>query len=404
MNEFVLSVEQLNTYVKNVLQAEELLQNVQVMGEISGYRRYPSGHAYFTLKDEHSSVSCVMFSQYAGRLNFAPENGQFVRAAGGVGVYVKDGRYQLYVRSMQPAGIGQLYLAFEALKKKLDAEGLFAQERKRPVPFFPKRVGVVTSLQGAVLRDIVRVSQRRCPGVRIVVMPVPVQGAAAASQIARGIRAMNQYGRADVIIIGRGGGSLEDLWAFNTEVVARAIADCRVPVISAVGHETDTTISDLAADLRASTPSAAAEMAVPVKQELKDCVRQQAQRLDRAVKRKLEVSRSRAELLTRSQAMMRPVTLVERRSRDAQQAAVRLMEAMAQQMAEKGRAGQMLLEKLNALNPDAVMSRGFARVENAAGKTVTTVKGLRAGQKVQLIFGDGRRGAQILKKEGSYDR
>lgn len=263
MSEWILDVSGLNEYVSQILRSDSLLRSVRIRGEVSGFKAYPSGHWYFTLKDERCRISCVMFRSSAIRMTFRPHEGDFVILHGAVRLYEEGGGYQFVADSMRPEGIGTLYQRFEKLKAKLQQEGLFDQERKRMLPVRPKRIAVVTSEAGAVLHDICKVSKARDPGVPLVLIPVAVQGDGAAAQVARGIRLAGQLPNVDVIITGRGGGSMEDLWAFNEEVVARAIADSPVPVISAVGHETDFTIADFVADVRASTPSNAAELAVP---------------------------------------------------------------------------------------------------------------------------------------------
>ena len=268
MKGLTLSVSQLNDYVRRSLASDPLLRGLCVTGEISNLKRHVSGHWYFTLKDEEAAINCAMFRQSAMSLRFRPENGQRVRAFGSVSLYVKTGSYQLYVDAMEPDGVGDLYMRFEALKRKLSEEGLFDAQLKKQLPFLPKGVGIVTSKTGAVVHDIAQVTWRRFPGMPLVLCPVKVQGEGAAAEIAEGLRTLDKRTDIDVIIVGRGGGSMEDLWAFNEEKVARAIAACKKPVISAVGHETDVTIADFTADVRAATPSVAAELADPVKDAL----------------------------------------------------------------------------------------------------------------------------------------
>jgi exodeoxyribonuclease VII large subunit len=265
----VFSVTELNNYVKRILDNDENLKNVFVTGEISNFKNHYSGHMYMTIKDEGGAIKAVMFSSYASRLKFVPENGMKVIIFGSVSLYNKDGSYQLYITDMQPDGVGALNLAYEQLKEKLQNEGLFSTEHKKPIPQFPEKIGVMTAPDGAAVRDIFSVLKRRYPVAEIVFCPVAVQGASAAPEIAKAIKLFNEQNAADVLIVGRGGGSLEDLWAFNEEIVARAIFQSQIPVISAVGHETDFTIADFVADLRAPTPSAAAELAVPDIFELK---------------------------------------------------------------------------------------------------------------------------------------
>ncbi|HHV93347.1 MAG TPA: exodeoxyribonuclease VII large subunit, partial [Firmicutes bacterium] len=264
----VYSVAEITRLLKRHIEDEPLFQYVTVCGEMSNFKHHTSGHMYFVLKDSESCLRCVMFRSYAGRLRFRPQDGLEVYATGAIGIYETGGVYQLYVQYLEPRGVGDLHLAFQQLKEKLQAEGLFDEARKRPIPFLPRRIGVVTSPTGAAVRDIITILHRRMPGVEILVAPALVQGKGAAASIVAALEALVQWGDVDVIIVGRGGGSMEDLWPFNEEVVARAVAACPVPVISAVGHETDFTICDFAADLRAPTPSGAAELAVPVAAEL----------------------------------------------------------------------------------------------------------------------------------------
>ena len=284
-----ITVEQLNTYIKNKIDGDEFLNNVYVKGEISNFKLHYTGHMYFTLKDEHSLIKCIMFKSYTPHLSFMPKDGMKVMILGSVSVFERDGVYQIYAKAMKQDGIGSLYEAFEKMKAKLETEGLFDSSHKKEIPKFPKTIGVLTASTGAVIRDIINVSTRRNPNTYIRLFPVPVQGPGAAEEIARGIRIMNDKNLADVLIIGRGGGSLEDLWPFNEEIVARAIYNSKIPIISAVGHETDFTIADFVADLRAPTPSAAAELANPDIFELKDKINTYKQRSRLALKKKLEV-------------------------------------------------------------------------------------------------------------------
>ena len=292
MAQKVYTVSELNLTVKELLDGSEALQSVCVQGEISNYKLYPSGHHYFTLKDAESALRCVMFRGNAGSLRFRPENGMGVTAMGHVTVYPRDGAYQLYVSAMIPQGMGDLYAAFEALKKKLAAEGLFDPAHKKPLPAFPNTIAVVTSGAGAAVRDIIRVAGKRWPLAKLVILPVRVQGAEAPAEIVGALRYANRWRVADLIITGRGGGSIEDLWAFNDERVARAIYESDIPVISAVGHEPDVTLSDFAADLRAATPSNGAELATPDAEELKAALRSLEARCGQAVRKHLERDRA----------------------------------------------------------------------------------------------------------------
>ena len=314
-DKWALSVTELNEYVRRKLAGDPVLRAVAVRGEVSGFKRYTSGHCYFALKDETSRVQCVLWRQQALKMTFRIEDGMRVTVRGAASVFVQSGSYQLYVDSVTREGVGDLYLRFEALKKKLAAEGLFDPARKRELPLLPKVIGVATSRSGAVIRDIIRVSKRRDPNVGVLLAPCAVQGAGAAEEIVRAIERLNEDGRPDVILVGRGGGSLEDLWPFNEEIVARAIAASRIPVISCVGHETDFTIADFAADARASTPSNAAELAVPVVAELKQSVEALSRQLTSALLRAQQLRRARLQALSASPALTMPRRmLIERRA------------------------------------------------------------------------------------------
>ena len=296
-----ITVTDLNKYIKNKIDGDEMLNNVLVKGEISNFKNHYTGHMYFTLKDENSLIKCVMFKSYTTHLSFMPKDGMKVMVLGSVAVFERDGIYQIYAKAMKEDGLGSLYTAYEELKKKLEQEGLFAESHKKKIPFMPKTIGVLTSNTGAVIRDIINVSTRRNPGVHIRLYPVPVQGPGAAEKIAEGIKFMNENKLADVLIIGRGGGSLEDLWPFNEEIVARAIYDSELPIISAVGHETDFTIADFVADLRAPTPSAAAELAVANIDDVRETLKLYNNRYKVALKKKIELMR-----LSYEKCMARP--------------------------------------------------------------------------------------------------
>ena len=296
-----ITVTDLNKYIKNKIDGDEMLNNVLVKGEISNFKNHYTGHMYFTLKDENSLIKCVMFKSYTTHLSFMPKDGMKVMVLGSVAVFERDGIYQIYAKAMKEDGLGSLYTAYEELKKKLEQEGLFAESHKKKIPFMPKTIGVLTSNTGAVIRDIINVSTRRNPGVHIRLYPVPVQGPGAAEKIAEGIKFMNENKLADVLIIGRGGGSLEDLWPFNEEIVARAIYDSELPIISAVGHETDFTIADFVADLRAPTPSAAAELAVANIEDVRETLKLYNNRYKVALKKKIELMR-----LSYEKCMARP--------------------------------------------------------------------------------------------------
>ena len=359
-----ITVSQLNRYIKSVIDSDYNLRTVFVSGEISNFtNHYRTGHYYMTLKDEKSSVKAVMFSSENSRLGFMPENGMKVIARGRISVFERDGQYQLYIEDMQPDGAGALSIAFEQLKKKLEAEGLFAQERKKPIPRYPKRVGVVTSPTGAAIRDIINVITRRSPSTQIIICPVQVQGASAAGQISDAIRRFNAGSYADVLIVGRGGGSVEELWAFNEEQVARAVAGSRIPVISAVGHDTDFTICDFAADMRAPTPSAAAELAVRDSAELKAYISQLERRCKNALRTQAEYKHNELRRLRTQLCAYGPQSRIEALRQSLDMSCCALTSAVLRNQ-EKSRAKlSALAGKLDALSPLRILSGGYAAVE-----------------------------------------
>lgn len=400
MNETVaLSVSELNEYARRLLAGDPLLRNVEVTGEISGYKHHYSGHRYFSLKDENARVQCVMFRQNALGLDFQPADGMKVTVKGSASIFVRDGGYQLYVNSMRKSGQGDLFARFEALKKKLSAEGLFDPARKREIPVMPRVIGVATSETGAAVRDIIQVARRRNPDVGIIVAPCAVQGEAAVGEIVRAIDRLNRCGECDVLLVGRGGGSIEDLWAFNEEPVARAIAASKVPVISCVGHEIDFTIADFVADMRAPTPSAAAELAVPIKQDVKLNIDLMLRRMARALQNGQALRRMRLDKLCATPTMNRPAdAMIIPRRAEIQQIMARAEAAMPQVM---NRARTRLLSaeaSLRALNPEAVLDRGYAIVEGPGGIVERTGK-VRPGDGVTIRLSDGRLGAQITSIE-----
>lgn len=392
----IYSVRELTAMVKERLTSDPRLAGVAVLGEISNFKHHSSGHMYFTLKDEHSRLRCVMFRRENMRLRFRPADGQAVIAKGDVSVYEAAGDYQLYVREMVPAGHGELALAFEQLKQKLAAEGLFDEERKRPLPVLPRRIGVVTSLEGAALRDIISVTRRRFPNMPILLAPAVVQGEEGPDSVVRAIRLMNEHGGVDVLIVGRGGGSLEDLWTFNDERVARAIAASRIPVISAVGHETDFTIADFVADKRAPTPSAAAEMAVPDKRALLAHIQGQYERLQSGVRRRIEQGRARLRLLESRPVLARPgELLLEYRQRvdDAEERAGRAARDMLDQ---RERALAAAAGKLDALSPVATLARGYAVARRAdTGQVVRRGGQVAAGDELLIRVVDAELTASV---------
>ncbi len=393
----VHSVSEVNRYIKELLAREPVLSGMQVRGEISNYKQYPSGHCYFTLKDASSALKCVMFRSRAQYLRFKPENGMQVVAGGSLSVYERDGVYQLYVDSLMPEGTGDLAVAFEQLKKKLSAEGLFAEERKRPLPAFPQKIGVVTSSAGAVLRDIYRVSKRRWPAVQLVLYPVQVQGTEAAGQIARGIEFFSRTYPVDVIIAGRGGGSMEDLWAFNEEVVVRAIAAAQVPLISAVGHETDYTLADFAADVRAATPSQAAELAVPDRAEVRRQVLALKAQLTRQMQKEIADRRWRLENLLASRALRNPQQLLSEKRQRLDYLLENLQAQLSLGLQGKKHRLDILLNRLAAINPTAVLRRGFALAVKG-DKIVSSVHDVALDDELMLTLADGTLKVRTLDK------
>lgn len=447
----VYSIKELNRYIRMKLDSDNLLSDVWIRGEISNFTHHGSGHMYFTLKDESSRIKAIMFASHNQRLPFIPKEGARVIARGNVTVYERDGQYQFYATHMQPDGIGSLYLAYEQLKSKLEKEGLFAEARKRSLPRFPKCIGVITSPTGAAVRDIVITLQRRFPQVAIVIYPVLVQGKGAAPSIVKAIGALNAMGEADVLIVGRGGGSLEELWAFNEEEVARAISASRIPVISAVGHETDFTIADFAADLRAATPTAAAELAVPHAGELAAQLRQLQQRLRQALQQRAQRGRERHSVLQRSLALAGPRrTLIQhtqrldmlrerlqrladaRLSRSRERKAVlhhslqrfhprdsvsaarqrtdsmrrELIGAMQARLQEKRSRYVAEIRHLDALSPLKVMSRGYSLVyDEAEEHLIKSLTEVQLGDLVVIKMNDGQLNCQVwgMKEDGKDD-
>lgn len=393
-----LTVSQLNQFVKSLLDEVPILKDVWVEGEISNFKLLNSGHLYFSLKDAQSSIRCVMFSAKARLLRFRPDNAMKVLLRGSVSLYERDGQYQLYATQMEPLGMGSLALALEQMKQRLAAEGLFDANRKKTLPFLPKRVGVVTSPTGAAFRDIVNVITRRCPGVAILLAPVLVQGPGAAEQIAAAIRLFNRKQLADVLIVGRGGGSLEELWAFNEETVARAISESLIPIVSAVGHETDFTIADFAADLRAPTPSAAAELVVPELAGLKDEVTDFSIRLELAANGFL---RQKQERLLFYQNKLEPDLFLSwlRRKQDAlHDPSQRLQHALSIFLAQKNSHFSMLNGKLDTLSPLRILSRGYTMCQNEASRQViSSLEQIVLGDEIRINFSDGSAVARILE-------
>ena len=389
-----LSVSELNARIKGLIESDPVLGSVYVRGELSNYKVYPSGHHYFTLKDAESSLRCVMFRSAASKLRFRPESGMRVTAWGRVAVYPRDGAYQLYCEGLMPEGAGDLQVAYEQLKAKLADEGLFDPAHKKPIPRYPERIAVITSSAGAAVHDIIRVLRKRWPVAKVVLLPVRVQGVEAPPEIAGALRYANKYRVADVIITGRGGGSIEDLWAFNDERVARAIYASELPVISAVGHEPDVTIADFVADLRAATPSNAAELVAPDMSELRDALRSAAARLDQAVDRGLSQRRAALTELSSRRVMQSPTGFIDQRRLELDSIRLRLDAAATGRLNRERQEFARLAAKLDALSPLKVLGRGYSIALDAEGRAVREAAQLKAGDKLDLRLSRG--GAKCL--------
>ena len=385
----VYSVSQLNSYVKGVLDRDENLSHIFVTGEISNYKAHYSGHLYMTIKDETASIKAVMFAGNASKLRFRPENGMKILAFGTVSLFPRDGSFQLYINDMQPDGAGALNIAFEQLKKKLEAEGLFRKEHKKPLPEFPKKIGVVTSATGAAVQDIFNVLKRRFPVSEVVLRPCQVQGDGAARDIAEAIYEFNKLKAADVLIVGRGGGSIEDLWAFNEEIVARAVFASEIPVISAVGHETDYTICDFVADLRAPTPSAAAECAVPDIFELKSDLVYLRQHIFSLTRNRVNLEKSKLVSLEKTLSLRDPVTNINEQRKELVYLTEKLTNLTNSVLDNNKSKVSALAGKLDALSPLRVISRGYALVEKDE-KPVTKVKDLKKDDVISVKLSDGQ--------------
>ena len=390
------SVTQINEYIKMTLESNPVLRDVWLRGEISNFKsNYSSGHMYFSLKDEGSSIRAVMFRGYSSRLKFRPESGMRVMVHGKISTYTVSGDYQIIIDDMQPDGAGALAIAFEQLKARLASEGLFDTERKKPIPPFARNVGVITSASGAALHDIINVSGRRCPSARIVIYPAYVQGELAPRSLAGGIKFFNDKHPVDVIIIGRGGGSAEDLWCFNDENLARIIAESQIPVISAVGHETDFTICDFVSDMRAPTPSAAAEIALPDTGELRARISHLRHKADMTVSRRALMLESRLDALRKSCELHSPVRVLEEKSAKLIRLEEKLDVLVKRNLDGSDNRFRMLCARLEGVNPLAVLSHGYAMVESEDGKIISSVSELELGNKVKIGLSDGCALAEI---------
>ncbi len=386
----VLTVAELNAYIKQIIDSDRILSNVWIKGEISNFtNHYKTGHFYFTVKDTESLINAVMFKSAASKLKFLPENGMKVLVRGRVSAYVKSGQYQIYVEAMEPDGIGSLYIAYEQLKRKLEAEGLFSPARKLPLPKIPTRIGIITSPTGAAIRDMLNITRRRFPYAKVTLFPSLVQGIDAPAQLIEGINHFNSAGSVDVIIIGRGGGSIEDLWAFNDEGLARVVAASRIPVISAVGHETDFTICDFAADMRAPTPSAAAELAVPDTAELLRKIRNIVTHMELSFSKQNTARRNLLNSYQASRALTSPKNFID----DKRMAVLSLGNQLEQNMkisltAKRGRFAS-LVASLEALNPMSVISRGYCAVFDGEKGLVRSIKQIKPGDEFTVKTSDG---------------
>ncbi len=390
-----ISVTELNKYIKDKIDKDEMLNNVFVKGEISNYKHHYTGHLYFTLKDENSLIKCIMFKGYAANLKFEPKDGMKVTIFGSVSVFERDGVYQIYVKAMQEDGIGSLYKAYEEMKAKLEKEGLFDQSHKKKIPLMPRCIGVLTSNTGAVIRDIINVSTRRNPNVYIKLLPVPVQGPGAAEKIVDAIKTMNEKKLADVIIVARGGGSLEDLWPFNEEIVARAIYDSELPVISAVGHETDFTIADFVADLRAPTPSAAAELAVPNIADIKLKLEGYDNRYKLALKKKVEFMKLRYEKCMNSRVFKEPLQKINEKYILIDMKVKTMQNSISNIYNNKKTNMIKHIAKLDALSPLKTLTRGYSIVQ-VNGKVVKSVEELKKDEEIDIRLVDGQARAKVL--------
>lgn len=394
------SVSQISEYIKMTLESNPVLRDVWLRGEISNYKsNYSSGHMYFSLKDESSSIKAVMFRGYSSRLKFAPESGMKVLVHGKISTYTVSGDYQIIIDSMEPDGAGALALAFEQLKRRLDAEGLFDPARKKPIPKYAASVGVITSASGAALHDIINVSGRRSPGTGIVIYPAYVQGELAPRSLASGIKFFNEKHPVDVIIIGRGGGSMEDLWGFNDEILARTIAASNIPVISAVGHETDFTICDFVSDMRAPTPSAAAEIAFSDSRETRAKISHLRHKADSVISRRVLMLETRLDVLRKSAELHSPLGSLDEKSARLLRLKDRLELAVDGELSKRENNFKVLLTRLEGGNPLTVLSRGYAMAQGEDGRVISSVNDATVGEKIDITLSDGCLKAEIVETE-----
>ena len=404
MAQQVISVTQINEYIRSMMDSDRLLNNLAIKGEISNYKLYPSGHHYFTLKDEGGALRCVLFKGNASKLRFRPENGMKIIAMGKISVFPRDGAYQLYCTGLVMDGVGDLYAAFEQLKAKLAAQGLFDPAHKKPIPAYPGTIGIITSAAGAAVHDMLRILKKRYPLTQVRLLPVRVQGVEAPGEIAAAIRYANYYKLADLLIVGRGGGSIEDLWAFNDERVAYAIYDSRIPIISAVGHEPDVTISDYVADLRAATPSNAAELAVPDRMALHQGFDSMYGSMRMTVDRQLRNARQKLDMLSKSPALQSPTGYLDQKQKQLELLKNRLISAENQIISRNNQRYISLTAKLDAMSPLKVLTRGYSMAMKENSEVIRSVSQVEAGESIRVLLGDGSLEATVTdKKENGYE-
>ena len=404
MSQNVLSITQINEYIRRTMDSDPLLSNVAVRGEISNYKLYPSGHHYFTLKDEGAALKCVMFKGNAMRLRFRPENGMKVIAMGKISVFPRDGAYQLYCTAMAMDGVGDLHAAFEQLKAKLGGMGLFDPSHKKPIPKYPGTIGIITSSAGAAVHDMLRILKKRYPLSNVRLLPVRVQGVEAPAEIAAAIRYANYYKLADVLIVGRGGGSIEDLWAFNDEQVAYAIYESQIPIISAVGHEPDVTISDYVADLRAATPSNAAELVVPDQDALRQTLDSMLSAMTTALTRQLKTSKKHLDVLASNSCLQSPLGYLQQKRINLDVVANRMISAQGRVVHNQKQRFIALTSKLDAMSPLKVLTRGYAMTQTADGALLRSVKQTKEGDCIKISLNDGQLSAVVSGvKENRYE-
>ena len=395
-----ISVTELNNYIKGLVEQDAMLANVCVRGELSNYKIYPSGHHYFTLKDSESSLRCVMFKSSASKLRFRPESGMGVTAWGRVAVYPRDGAYQLYCTALMPEGTGDLQVAFEQLKAKLSEEGLFDRAHKKPLPEFPERIAIITSSAGAAVHDMIRILGRRWPMTKVLLLPVRVQGVEAPPEIVGALRYANRYKVADLVITGRGGGSIEDLWAFNDERVARAIYESEIPVISAVGHEPDVTIADYVADARASTPSNAAEIAVPDRNDVRARLTALERGMTKTEESRLSALRERLTALERKRVLRDPMAFIADKRLLLDYTQKNLASLAEKQVGERRRRFAALCASLHAMSPLAVLARGYAVARTANGTVLRSADEVTVGETIDVTLGRGSLACTVNETRG----